>query len=76
MDIKVIVVALTTNAGCTINACTPVPFNSQARALVQVCKPPLVHEYAARRAAGIRPSSEPTLRMSDLGPLPLDRATR
>ena len=67
---------LTTNAGWTMYTCTPVPFSSQAIAFVHVCSPPFVQLYAASRGAGIRPSREPTLRMSDFGaPRFDDRAT-
>jgi len=46
---------------------TPCCFTSSASALDQICRPPLVHPYAAVRGGGIRPLSEPILRMSDLG---------
>lgn len=56
---------------------TPCFFTSSASAFVQVCRPPLVHEYVARREEGIRPERDPTLRMRDLGlPRPEDRAIK
>jgi len=66
----------TTNAGKTMRKSTPCGSTSAATAVFHVCRPPLVHEYAARSAEGMRPDREPMLRTSDLGALGLlERAT-
>jgi hypothetical protein len=57
---------LTTKAGRTICTTTPCFCTSIANARFHVCSPPLVQEYVASSAEGIRPDMEPMLRMSDL----------